>query len=97
MNSDKKIYSIPHVKDSVKIMDNDTFKQVFNSENVKDFNKSILIKELSKIDEYNSNTILSAEVNDLYKQTQSNCILFKENISKSIFNIESNIVYKFLS
>jgi hypothetical protein len=97
MNSAQKIGSIPHIKDSVKIMDSDTFKQVFKRDVLDDFNKSILIKELTKIEENNSNFILSSEVMDLYKEIQSKCKSFKEKISKSIFNIESNIVNKFLS
>jgi hypothetical protein len=94
MNSSQKIGFIPHVKDSVKIMDSDTFKHIFNKDNIEELNKSKLLNHLTKIEEFNAKFILSPEVNDLYKQIQSNCKVFKEKILGKVFNIESNIVSK---
>ena len=97
MNSTQKLGFIPHVKDSVKIMDNETFINVFNKEFPEDFNKSQLVLDLVRIEENNAKYILSSELNELYKEVQYKCKDLKEKISKSIYKIETNIVNRLLN
>ena len=73
------------------INENNTFRSLYDEN---DSEKKNILARLTKIEENNSEFILSSHMKDIYKDVQNNCIDFKKDIFlNKLLQVQNNIVF----